>query len=65
MKEIKQTFNLSEVKEIVIKAYETGYCDGADSCNDFYNEDFKEYKDAEDYWNRYFLKKGLAENTTS
>lgn len=62
MEPTKQTFTLNEVKEIVIKAYETGYCDGVDSCNVAYNEDFKEYKNAEDYWKRFFLDRFLVKN---
>ena len=41
-------FNLDAVKKIAIFAYETGYCDGI---QDKYPE-WKDYKDAEDYWQK-------------
>ena len=41
-------FTLDAVKKIAIFAYETGYCDGI---QDKY-PDWKDYKDAEDFWQK-------------
>lgn len=39
-------FSLDAVRKIVIFAYETGYCDGIEDKS----PEWKDYKDAEDYW---------------
>lgn len=59
MRENVVTLTLAEVKDLVIRAYETGFCDGEDSYNNHSNEDFKEYSDAEDYWERYVMQNHL------
>ena len=41
-------FSLDAVKEIVVFAYETGYCDGME---DKYPQ-MKDYRNAEDYWQK-------------
>ena len=56
MKKETQKFTILQVKDLVLRAYETGFCDGMDSCDNHTNEDFREYKDAEDYWNKFVEK---------
>lgn len=42
------TFSIDAVRKIAIFAYETGYCDGIE---DKYPK-MKDYKNAEDYWQK-------------
>ena len=48
MEYIEKTFTLKEVESLIKNAYEVGFCDGEDG------GEFKEYEDADDFWDRNF-----------
>ena len=50
--ESNKKFTLDEVKKLVVNAYEVGFCDGIDDSD----EQFKQYKNAEDFWDKNFKK---------
>lgn len=56
----KKSFTLKEVEQLVKNAYNVGFSDGCEDCE---NPEFRDYRNEEDFWNKN-VERWLTEEIT-